>query len=129
VHDQPALTTLALAGTVRAAEPHTPDRGAMQYLQRRLRRQLPDQRRVLRAEDAAVSAERRPRPCTPSSAKPMALIERRSFIALASTLSGQMASWKRRRRTGDALPRRAQAVVEEGKKLIKEAKGLGRGLR
>jgi hypothetical protein len=44
-------------------------------------------------------------------------------------ISGQMASWKRRRRTGDALPRRAQAVVEEGHKLIKEAKGLGRGLR
>jgi hypothetical protein len=43
-------------------------------------------------------------------------------------ISDQMVSWKRRRRTGDALPRRAQAVVEEGQKLIKEAKGLGRGL-
>ena len=31
-----------------------------------------------------------------------------------------------RKRTGDALPRRAQRVAEEGQGLIREAKGLGR---
>jgi hypothetical protein len=39
----------------------------------------------------------------------------------------QIASQKRQRRTGAALPRQAQRVVEEGQALIKEAKGLGRG--
>jgi hypothetical protein len=34
-------------------------------------------------------------------------------------------SWKRRKRQGDALPRQAQAVVETGHALLKEAKGLG----
>jgi hypothetical protein len=38
----------------------------------------------------------------------------------------RIARWKRQRRTGDMLPKRAQAVVEAGRKLIKEAKGLGR---
>jgi hypothetical protein len=38
----------------------------------------------------------------------------------------QLASWNRQKRTGDSLPRRAQAVVEEGRALLKEAKGLGR---
>jgi helix-turn-helix resolvase-like protein len=33
---------------------------------------------------------------------------------------------KRRKRIGDALPRQAQAVVERGRALLKEAKGLGR---
>jgi hypothetical protein len=33
---------------------------------------------------------------------------------------------KRQKRTGDALPRQAQRVVEESRALIKEAKGLGR---
>jgi hypothetical protein len=36
------------------------------------------------------------------------------------------AAWKRQRRTGDALPSRAQCIVEEGRALIKEAKGLGK---
>jgi hypothetical protein len=34
------------------------------------------------------------------------------------------ARWKRQKRTGDALPKQAQRVVEEGRDLIKEAKGL-----
>ena len=34
--------------------------------------------------------------------------------------------WKRRRRTGNALPKRARQVVEQGRALRKEAKGLGR---
>lgn len=34
--------------------------------------------------------------------------------------------FKRQKRTGDALPKRAQRVVEEGRALITEAKGLGR---
>ncbi len=37
-----------------------------------------------------------------------------------------MAAAKRQRPTADALPRRAQRVVEDGAKLIKEARGLGR---
>jgi len=37
-----------------------------------------------------------------------------------------LASQKRQRRTGDMLPKQAQRVVEEGRALIKEAKGLGR---
>jgi hypothetical protein len=37
-----------------------------------------------------------------------------------------LTTWKRQKRTGDALPKRAQRVVEEGRDLIKEAKGLGR---
>jgi hypothetical protein len=41
-------------------------------------------------------------------------------------LGQQMAHWKRQRRTGNALPRQVQRVVEEGRALIKEAKGLGR---
>jgi hypothetical protein len=36
------------------------------------------------------------------------------------------AEWKRQRRTGAALPGRAQHIVEEGRALIKEAKGLGK---
>ena len=39
----------------------------------------------------------------------------------------EQAHWTRQKRTGDALPRRAQAVVETGLELVKEAKGLGRG--
>jgi hypothetical protein len=38
----------------------------------------------------------------------------------------QQVTWKRQRRTGNALPGRAQRVVEEGNALIKEAKGLGK---
>ena len=38
----------------------------------------------------------------------------------------QVTRWKRQRRTGNALPRRAQNVVEQGRALRKEAKGLGR---
>jgi hypothetical protein len=38
----------------------------------------------------------------------------------------QQAEWKRQKRTGDALPKRAQAVVEQGRALVTEAKGLGR---
>ena len=38
----------------------------------------------------------------------------------------RLVKWKRQRRTGDALPRRVQRVVEEGRALVKEAKGLGR---
>ena len=34
-------------------------------------------------------------------------------------------SWKRQERTGDALPKQAQRVVEEGRALQKAAKGLG----
>jgi len=39
----------------------------------------------------------------------------------------RMASWKRQKRTGDALPKRVQTVIEEGQALRQEAKGLGRG--
>lgn len=35
----------------------------------------------------------------------------------------QRATWKRQRRTGDALPRRAQGVAEQGPALAKEARG------
>ena len=35
-------------------------------------------------------------------------------------------TWKRQKRTIDALPKQAQRVVEEGRALLKEAKGLGR---
>ena len=38
----------------------------------------------------------------------------------------QAIRWKRQKRTGDALPKWAQRVVEEGRALLKEAKGLGR---
>jgi transposase len=38
----------------------------------------------------------------------------------------QATRWKRQRRTGNALPRRAQGVVEQVRALRKEAKGLGR---
>jgi hypothetical protein len=38
----------------------------------------------------------------------------------------QAIRWKRQKRTGDALPKRAQRVVEEGRVLLKEAKGLGK---
>ena len=38
----------------------------------------------------------------------------------------RLVKWKRQRRTGDALPRRVQRVVEGGRALVKEAKGLGR---
>ena len=38
----------------------------------------------------------------------------------------QAIRWKRQQRTGDALPKQAQRVVEEGRALLKEAKGLGR---
>jgi hypothetical protein len=34
--------------------------------------------------------------------------------------------WKRQKRTGDALPKRAQAVFDKGRALIVEAKGLGK---
>jgi transposase len=37
----------------------------------------------------------------------------------------QIAQWKRQRRTGDFLPRRAQKATENSYKLVKEAKGLG----
>jgi hypothetical protein len=40
----------------------------------------------------------------------------------------QETHWKQIKRTGDALPRRVQAVVEEGQALVKEAKGLGKGV-
>jgi hypothetical protein len=38
----------------------------------------------------------------------------------------QAARWKRIKRTGDALPKRAQAVVEQSRALAMEARGLGR---
>jgi hypothetical protein len=38
----------------------------------------------------------------------------------------QMTRWKRQRRTGNALPREAQRVIEKGRALRMEAKGLGR---
>lgn len=40
----------------------------------------------------------------------------------------RLTSWKRQKRTGAALPKRAQRVVEEGRALIKEAKGLGKSV-
>jgi Helix-turn-helix domain of resolvase len=41
-------------------------------------------------------------------------------------LRREQLTWKRQRRDGDALPKRAQRVVEYGRELLKEAKGLGR---
>jgi hypothetical protein len=41
-------------------------------------------------------------------------------------LRREQLAWKRQRRDGDALPARAERVVEEGRALLKEAKGLGR---
>jgi hypothetical protein len=38
----------------------------------------------------------------------------------------QATRWKRQKRTGDALPKQAQRVVEEGRGLLLEAKGLAR---
>jgi hypothetical protein len=37
----------------------------------------------------------------------------------------RVAAWKRRRRTGNALPKQAQRVVTDGRDLLREAKGLG----
>jgi hypothetical protein len=37
----------------------------------------------------------------------------------------RIAKWKRQRRTGDALPGRANAFLKKGRDLLKEAKGLG----
>ena len=34
--------------------------------------------------------------------------------------------WKSQKRTGDALPKQVEAVIETGRALVKEAKGLGR---
>ena len=49
---------------------------------------------------------------------------------LGGSRVGQIRSLRRALRrlcdTGDALPRQARRVVEEGRALIKEAKGLGR---
>jgi hypothetical protein len=39
----------------------------------------------------------------------------------------QLARWKRQKRTGDALLGRAQALIEQGRALAKEAKRRGRG--
>ena len=39
----------------------------------------------------------------------------------------QRAHWKSQKRTIDALPKRIEAVIETGKALVTEAKGLGRG--
>jgi hypothetical protein len=39
----------------------------------------------------------------------------------------QRAHWKAQKRTGDALPKRVEQVVETGNALVTEAKGLGRG--
>jgi hypothetical protein len=39
----------------------------------------------------------------------------------------QVAKWKRQKRTGDVLPRRVNAFLKEGRELVKEAKGLGKG--
>jgi hypothetical protein len=41
-------------------------------------------------------------------------------------ISGVLTTWKRQKRTGQYLPKRAQAAVEKGEALVKEAKGLGR---
>jgi len=38
----------------------------------------------------------------------------------------ERAHWKTQKRTGDALPKRVQAVIETGQALVTEAKGLGR---
>jgi hypothetical protein len=40
--------------------------------------------------------------------------------------SGYLIDFKRRKRAGEHLPKRAQTVVEEGRALITEAKGLGK---
>ena len=39
----------------------------------------------------------------------------------------QRAHWRRQKRDGDALPKRVADVIETGKALVTEAKGLGRG--
>jgi hypothetical protein len=36
------------------------------------------------------------------------------------------AHWEAQKRTGDALPKRVEQVIETGKALVTEAKGLGR---
>ena len=38
----------------------------------------------------------------------------------------QLARWKRQRRTGNALPKRVNAFLQEGRAISKEARGLGR---
>jgi hypothetical protein len=38
----------------------------------------------------------------------------------------ERAHWKAPKRTGDALPKQVQAVIETRKALVTEAKGLGR---
>jgi hypothetical protein len=39
----------------------------------------------------------------------------------------ERAHWKSQKRTGDALPKQVETVIETGKALVQEAKGLGRG--
>ena len=39
-------------------------------------------------------------------------------------LRQEIASWKRQRRSGGALPKRVQAVIEAANELVTEAKGL-----
>jgi hypothetical protein len=41
-------------------------------------------------------------------------------------ISGAVVRWKRQKRTGQYLPKRAQTIVEKGEALIREAKGLGK---
>jgi hypothetical protein len=41
-------------------------------------------------------------------------------------ISGAVVRWKRQKRTGQYLPKRAQAAVAKDEALIEEAKGLGR---
>ena len=58
------------------------------------------------------------------------LVPMKTMISVTTAAHAKVAArqirWKRQRRTGDALPRQAQRVVEQGHALLKEAKGLGR---
>jgi hypothetical protein len=38
----------------------------------------------------------------------------------------EIARWNRQKRTGDVLPGRAQALVEQGRALAQEVRGLGK---
>jgi hypothetical protein len=77
------------------------------------------------AEELSLAFRR----CVPSLARSTALTAppRNTGNAWSASRRGRLAKWKRQKRTGDALPKRVNAFLEQGRALIKEAKGLGRG--
>ncbi len=52
--------------------------------------------------------------------------QRRQRIERIGIDKMETARWKSQKRSGDALPKRVQTVIDQGNALVKEAKGLGR---